>query len=267
MKQLIIVVFLFISIFLVSCSPLTEGKTDTPPFPVVMDTSTFKTEKPDSFYGVEETTWLTTARYRFSYIGVLADTLVANHHLISQISPPVFFIADSTIEKKEENMKKSHLQAYYIDWEDRTKHYAPGLKANVDVRIDTVKKINNSYPVLLTNNANDTITIGHGEFIPLIMEAKDSSGAWRPIEKKFIYMCGNGVGTIILPPKEVVLTFAPVTHGDFPTELRLAYGDNHSSSFRGMIQYRQFKSKFDKAGNYTEEYKQELKEKKQENAN
>ena len=49
--------------------------------------------------------------------------------------------------------------------------------------------INYGYPVLLINNHTDTVTIGYGVILPLEMEAKDSTGLWKPIEKRFIYLC------------------------------------------------------------------------------
>ena len=101
-------------------------------------------------------------------------------------------------------------------------------------------KINYGYPVLLTNNHTDTVTVGYGVILPLEMEAKDSTGLWKPIEKRFIYACGMGLNSIILPPNEIILTSAPIYKGDFKTDLRLVLGDNFSPVFQGNINYSQF---------------------------
>ncbi len=245
-----VISILFFSVYLVSCH--TENKNaDTQgsrTFPVVIDT--VKHEKNVFSDNEEKITWLSTAHYPFLYIGTLTDTIFANYQLhfgYTQPSP-----SNGNID----------LQKYYIDWLAKKRNYRYGQKANVEIRIDTTKKINNSYPILLTNNTKDTIAIGYGNILPLIMEAKDSTGLWKPIEEPFIYSCGNGIGTIILPPNEVVLSLTAITQGNYPTELRLAYGDNHSQAFKGVINYRQFESRYNKEGNYKEEYIQEEKAKR-----
>lgn len=70
-------------------------------------------------------------------------------------------------------------------------------------------------------------------------------------------MCGNGVGTIILPPNEIVLSSAPIFNGNFKTELRLTVPktDIYSNTFDGSINYRQFESMFNEAGEYKSENK------------
>jgi hypothetical protein len=94
------------------------------------------------------------------------------------------------------------------------------------------------------------------------LEAKDSTGNWRPIEEPYVYMCGNGVGTIILPPTEVVLSFVPITNGNYLTQLRLVFGNNHSAPYVGYINYRQFERPFDQRGNFKEEFLREMQERK-----
>ena len=91
------------------------------------------------------------------------------------------------------------------------------------------------------------------------MKAKDSLSNWKPVEKKWTYICGNGVGSIILPPNEIVITSAMIYNGGHETDLRLKIGKNYSKTYKGKINYRQFDSKFDDSGNYREEY---IKEKK-----
>ena len=255
-------VFLFATIYLVSCNADkgTKGEETSqraiPPFPTVIDTLKF--ERNDSLGNGEETTWLRTANYPFLYIGVMTDSIFVNHQLRYELHSPRF-LPDSLLTENKNKQNKSHLQEYYIDWEDK-RNYLYGQKSDVEIRIDTAKKINHSFPILLTNYAKDTIAIGYGDILPLIMEAKDSTGLWKPIEEAFVYMCGNGVGTIILPPNEVVLSYVPITNGNYSTELRIVFGENHSEPFKGNINYRQFESRYDERGNYKEEYKREERE-------
>jgi hypothetical protein len=267
MKQAFIL-FLFSSIYVISCNtaknkPEQSSKEDIP-FPIIIDTVNY--EKNNSLEADEkyaylyidknDRTELSTANHPIVCIGALADTMIVNYRLrYSFCTPPV--LPGMKIDKS----LRSDQKKYYIEQEEKM-IFLHGQESNVSIRIDTTKQINNSYPALLTNNEKDTIGIGYGQVLPLIMEAKDSTGKWRPIEKKYRYFCGVGVGTIILPPKEVVLALVPVTQGNFFTELRLTYGDNHSSPYMGMINYGQFKSRYNGRGNYTEEYERELKEKK-----
>jgi len=127
------------------------------------------------------------------------------------------------------------------------------MQSKIDIQVDTTIKISGLYPVMLTNLDIDTISIGYGNHIPLIMEATDSFGNWKPIQEISIYLCGNGVGTINLPPSECVLTLAPNYQGNYKTELRLTLGDSHSKSFIGLINYSQFESRFDEQGEYKEQ--------------
>lgn len=68
---------------------------------------------------------------------------------------------------------------------------------------------------------------------------------------------GNGIGTIILPPKEIGHTATMIYHGNYSTTLRLRIGNTFSIEFIGNINYRQFESMFNKQGEYKEAYKKE----------
>lgn len=124
--------------------------------------------------------------------------------------------------------------------------------SNVSVQVDTsqllfsrhevfiLAPLYKAYPVLLTNSATDTIQIGYGDFMYITMEARDRSGKWRPIERRFTPGCGHGIKNIILPPGEVVLTSAIIYQGNYKTRLRLKLGKNYSKEFSGSINYGQF---------------------------
>ncbi len=104
-----------------------------------------------------------------------------------------------------------------------------------------------SYPVIIGNLSKDYLDIGFGGYLPLILEAKDSSGQWQPVQRKFTFSCGMGLGSIILPPNEVALSTCPLYQGDYQTRMRLAFWglDDfiYSNEFVGWINYDQFTDK------------------------
>lgn len=184
---------------------------------------------------------VTTANYLIYFIGKPQDTIYLRQYLDFTIPPlpPIFRNpSKKSIEPKAIETKKPY-QEYYIEWTEKN-NYKYVEKSEVEIDIDTLNTIYNFYPVLITNKSSDTITIGYGERIPLILEAKDIKNKWRPIQKPHIYGCANGVGSIFLPSKESVLTLAPIFKGNFKTKLRLTIGKNHSKEFNGFIEKQQF---------------------------
>ncbi len=247
-----------------------DGKKEVTKFPVIIDTSKYKTS-------LREATWLSTANHELLYIGKWRDTIYPDYGL--KYYPILFpFPPDSEFEPSDtlgfhKRLTGHGMYPYYIDWM-APNNYKSCSKAHVSITVDTTQRVKNddihsgsgspyfeAYPVLIQNLDTDTITIGYGHFLPLITEAKDSAGNWRRIEKRWIYMCGNGVGTIILPPMEIGLSAAMIYHGDFETTLRLSIDEIFSNEFTGRINYRQFESMFNEQGDYKEEYKMERKAK------
>jgi 6-phosphogluconolactonase (cycloisomerase 2 family) len=216
-------------------------------FPIITNAKNIKYE---SFFDEENPTWISTANYSFNYIGKLKDTISLGIESFSIAEFPKNRMKVSKIEK----LKRPNAE-YYIEW-DKKNRYTFMQEQKVEIQISS-KQINNFHTALLRNRAKDTIPIGYGNIIPLILEAKNKLGKWKPIQERFVYMCGNGVGTIILPPKELVITLVPIFKGNYKTQLRLSMGNNKSNVILGNINYRQFENKFDENGNYKEEFKKE----------
>lgn len=219
-------------------------------FPVVIDTIT--SERILVFGKDASASWLTTANYGLYFIGKAKDTI--------SIGSKIRFIDFPLPKNPKKNKKRvdyeNHLKKYYIEWDDPRKiDYLATSK--IEILVDTSHKISNYYPLLLTNKSKNPAFIGYGFTIPIIMEAKDSLGKWKPIQEKFIYGCGNGVGTIMLPSEESVLTLAPIFNGNYKTQLRFVFNNNYSKPFSGSINYSQFESKYNY--DYKEEYKKEMK--------
>ncbi|MEO8239406.1 MAG: hypothetical protein ABI576_14980 [Flavobacterium sp.] len=205
-----------------------------------------------SLFDEENPTWISTANYNLNYIGKLKDSISLGIESFSIAEFPENRKKGAKIEKRQRPNAE-----YYIEW-DKKNRYTFMQEQKVEIQISS-KKINNFHTALLRNRTKDTIAIGFGDIIPLILEAKNKSGKWKPIQERFVYMCGNGVGTIILPPKEIAITLVPIFKGNYKTQLRLSMGSNKSNAVWGNINYRQFESKFDENGNYREEYKNEMK--------
>ncbi|RZJ33630.1 MAG: hypothetical protein EOO51_13185 [Flavobacterium sp.] len=191
----------------------------------------------------ENPTWLSTVFYQLNYLGKLSDTVTLENG--------IRFSFDDTRIKTPMKYKK-----FYTDWLIKKVHFQNASDANVEILVGKTP-IANSLPVLLRNNDHDTIAIGHGEQVPMIMEALNEKNQWQPIQETFIYMCGNGVGTIILPPGEIAITLAPLFKGNQKTRLRLVLGTNMSKPFWGYINPRQFTSMYNEHGNFNEEYRRE----------
>lgn len=230
---------------------------DLKPFPIVLDT--LGIEELLDFHEDEIPTWLSTSNYKLYYIGVEKDTVYLNPFIYSATQPLPFGMKKTILENIP--VRENPFKKYYIEWDEEMK-YKDWTQCKIEIQIGSTYKISNLFPVMLTNHDTDTIFIGYGSQIPLVMEGIDSTGAWKPIQERYIYMCGVGVSSIILPPNECLLTLAPIFNGNYKTKLRLTLGDNHSKPFFGFINYRQFQSKFDASGYYNNEYKREMDENK-----
>lgn len=229
--------------------------------PVIYDTSEVAQHM---VFGYDfDKTWLSTAEYTYAYIGEYADTIFIDYHLAYiQMSPPHPLPPSDSLsnQTRQTDLSKSYKKSkYYFQRGLGFKHWS---KADFEITVDTSTIIEGGFPIMIRNLDKDSAAVAYGSHIPLIMQAKDTAGVWKPIERRFVYGCGVGLGTLVLPPDEIVLSFAPVQKGNFETELRLALDSCFSNTFRGSINLRQFESRFDDTGNYKEEYLEERKKRK-----
>ena len=106
-----------------------------------------------------------------------------------------------------------------------------------------------SYPVYIKNITKDTLIVGYGIYIPLVIEAKDSLGKWRPIQEPYNYFCGTGLNNYYLPPNEIILNSCKLFQGDYKTKMRLSFGyenTSKSNEFVGYMNYEQFDESLNK---------------------
>ncbi len=106
------------------------------------------------------------------------------------------------------------------------------------------KKGHYAYPVFVRNTTTDSVWIGYGDYIGLLVEAKDSLGEWKEIEKPYIYHCGTGLNDIVLPPNYLTVTSTIKYIGNYKTKLRVKTMNNYenevySNEFTGTINYSQ----------------------------
>lgn len=217
--------------FLIGCG--------TPPpamvkFPVVLDTvrTSLKPRIQTSWYS-------TAAEYSPLYLGLPADTLGLDPLLGLKAS------RDQGGYGVNEPRPPAHpADGCFIHWRDE-KEYRKADSASLSVVIDTAQRILHQcpmfhnaldtpywvHPVMLTNLIADTVAIGYGDHLRLIMEARTDTGGWAPIEEPFGYMCGVGIGDIVLPPGYIAITGALIRDGELRTECRLKCGGAYSNTF------------------------------------
>ena len=270
LRQTISISILGLFVILMSCKRKSAEQSvsnDKVKFPVIVDTSDFKTSK-------REATWLSTADYELLYIGKWTDTIYPDYSLkYYPIPPPPPPLPGEKFDPTDtigyhKRLTEHTMYPYYANWMAPA-DYKSWRLADISIKVDTTQRVKNdhihwddpyfeAYPVLIENKDNDTITIAYGNFLPLITEAKDSMGNWRPIEKE--WQPHGWHGMVILPPTQIGLSATMIYHGNYSTTLRLRIDSIFSNEFTGNINYRQFESKFNSQGEFKEEYKSEMKD-------
>lgn len=106
-------------------------------------------------------------------------------------------------------------------------------------------------PVFIINETGSTkYLFGSNERVASMIEAKDRTGVWRPIEYVFgPTSCTYKMGFIKIHPKEFCVLALPLFRGDFKTQIRIKLKNQHSilisEAFPGYINEKQFKFKPD----------------------
>lgn len=191
--------------------------------------------------GIEKTVnikWMNDGNHRPMYLGKLKDTIEVER-IYGHLTPP------PGSEEEFSTIKKGKYDDYFLEmFENR--NFKSFDSVPLKILVDTTQFISNdgrkAYPVLIENQQTDTIYIGYGIYIPIITEALDEYGRWRPIENRYVYTCGFGLELIILPPKQFVVTSVLEYSGKYKTKLRIRYGQNYSREFTGSINKTQFES-------------------------
>ena len=235
MKQIQFIFFLS-TLFLISCQNNAKQTDNSTKFPIVLDTvgiGDFLNSR-----GEEDPSLFAVANYKVYFIGKIKDSVYLSSCIFCPPPPPRPFSSDiKASDETKISAPENPFNKYSIGQHKKTT-YKDKLESKIDIQFDTTVKISSLFPVMVTNRETDTILIGYGRHVPLIMEAMDSLGNWQPIQESFKYICGHGLGAIILPPNESILTLAPTFKGNYKKKLRLTLGENHSKPFIGFIDYR-----------------------------
>ena len=189
------------------------------------------------------------------YLGEINDSIFITYLL--RFTPPAQL---SERIKKLKNAPEEPQSAFYNDLYKEYFRYGsfdmfPNWdSAKLKIAFDTTQKVSymnflpknykdyyyNAFPVYIQNISNDTVMVGYGKWLDLILEAKDKEDNWQEIQPRTAYYLNSSLAKIILPPNEIVLTTIPIYKGDYKTKLRLKIGNNYSEEFDGEINYSQF---------------------------
>lgn len=264
MRNFFTLIFVIFTIFSCQVNNSDKSSNSLNEFPILIDTFNFETKKVKVNRQI-------ISNSEIIYIGKKKDSIYINYFfkdfpdLPIPPPPPIpgktksesdnfeFKTIDSTSLSKK--LRSNKMFNYYINWESiNNSRVHP--KGKISIKVDTTQIIKNdnihlnsnkqfyeAYPVLIENQELDTITLSYGHQIPLITEAKDSLGNWMPIERKWTYICGVGIGQIILPPSEIGISSTMIFHGNYKTKLRIKIDSITSNEFFGSINYNQFYSR------------------------
>jgi hypothetical protein len=103
------------------------------------------------------------------------------------------------------------------------------------------------FRLLLINGTKSELALSASDSrIPIIQEALDSKGQWRPIEYLPESWCGNSYHHVFLPPRHYWQFAAPAYTGKQRTRLRFVLqqpAPTYSNEFEGSVNPVQFKKK------------------------
>jgi hypothetical protein len=106
------------------------------------------------------------------------------------------------------------------------------------------RKSNQGFRLLLINRTKSQATFSASDSrLPIIQEALDSKGRWRPIEYLPVSFCGNSDHRVFLPSEQYWEFAAPTYSGKQRTRLRFVLQQEHpiySNEFEGSINSQQF---------------------------
>ena len=151
--------------------------------------------------------------------------------------------ADDSLHVKYWNKYKSYFSLQY--WDEFTSYDSANIKIIIDTTqiVKSIEKRNwntdtfiyLSYPVFIQNQSNSKSILGYGAHLPMILEVKDNQDKWVSLEEKYLYPCGNGLPTILLPKNEIIISSLPITRGAKKTKMRLKFGKHYSNEIMGFI--------------------------------
>jgi len=206
----------------------------------------FPSLKIPSHFCLEENSYrdnIKNAAFKPLYLGPLKDTITS--HCFFYNSPPPPIHPDSPMIDNYSSLYEEPFSNYtQQDFMEggTTLWDSAVIQITIDTSIiipSTNTYCTKAHPILLQSLEKDTICIGVGKYVELLLEALDIDNQWKAIQKPFRYGCGVGLNQITLPPHYTALVACPIFEGSFRTLLRLKIGKNYSSTFSGNIDSKQ----------------------------
>ncbi len=188
----------------------------------------------------DTTSCLSVAQFFPLYIGALRDSIFLNHgsHLPQRREAE----KDELIRLPGNDIEITVDTTQFITSVEYRGRWV-SVENNYEMKRKSEEVYLKSYPVILKNNRNKTTTVGYGNHLPIIMEAKDSLGEWNPIQVGYTYLSSTELLFPFLKKDEYLITACKLFEGEFKTTLRLKYGwvaYTYSNEFSGQISYSQF---------------------------
>lgn len=127
------------------------------------------------------------------------------------------------------------------------KYYTPD-SINAEVYLDTMINVNyrsfktynyiqdfgvcdcKGYAFFIKNTSKDTLILGEGENIPIVMQGMNLSGKWEDLHEPSLYMDNYGIG-FLLPPGNIALFSIPKIKSKKYSKYRVKYRKYLSSSY------------------------------------
>jgi len=209
-------------------NPEIKDKVNHAKFDPVNVIDTFKNE-----LILESANSITTASFHPLYVGPTKDSIYLNYNM-RELSYRDYNWIEYSYPKSSDLLIFIDTTQYIGSINILNRFLSKSIHKNKSIK---------SYPIFLQNISKDTLNFGFGNYIPLILQAKDSSGDWKPIQKEFRYSCGTGLSYFYLPPDELLISSCKIFNGNYKTQLRLVYGYDEtafSNEFTGHINYSQF---------------------------
>jgi len=139
-----------------------------------------------------------------------------------------FAPSDNLPKNIESSMKDVKDQVYLVTFPDKVVNFGGGYRG---MRV-----------LLINGTSKQQAFSASDSMLPIIQEAKDENGAWKPIEYLPSSTDGNSYHTVYLDPKQYWQFSAPKYEGKVRTTLRFTMngGQIVSNEFQGSINPEQF---------------------------
>jgi hypothetical protein len=244
MKKITLILHILSLIIVVACNSINKKS--------VIDKSSNLSTIIDTFH-FENIEYLTEVRkeasYKPLYFGKEQDSIYIDYFIVPPLvlPPPP---NDTTDYIRIFNLQKNQKYVSYYtlahnnrinSWDDSTSLFNISVDTSTSILSQSYIRSDNTfvgrkaYPVIIKNLSSDTVKVGLENYIYLKLSYKKAENQWVFLEKDYIFGCGTGLRSILLPKNEIIITSVPVYEGDTKVLFRISLGNNYSEPFYGFI--------------------------------